>query len=270
MVFGRNFNLSFEAGHRPVTIGSAIQLPNLNLWYNGSASNTVVNGVQTANFNVAVSNGTLVSAWTDLSNNGQNANVNGGSGNRPKWIASIQNSLGSVLYASASSNNLDINPTAWAQNLSGMTLYVVARPTSFPATKFPLTATGATNFGIWWNGTDWNIGQSAGNYANVALTNDTTKFHTYGLIYNGAATGNANRLQFRYDKAATTLTYTGTVTANTGSINYFFFGGNNRAVGDTAGTFMNGYIGEVLIWTRTLNSSEILAAETYIANKWAI
>lgn len=270
MTVGSSFNLSFQAGHRPVTIGAANQLPNLNLWYNGSASNTVVNGVQTANFSTAVSNGTLISSWIDLANTAGPSNVNGGNANRPTYITPIQNSLGSVFYKSANNNNLDINPTAWAQNLSGMTVYVVARPTNFPATKFPLTASGGTNFGMWWNGTDWNVGQSAGNYANVTVTNDTTKFHTYGMIFNGAATGNANRLQFRYDKAATTLSYTGTIGANTGSINYFFFGGNNRNVGDTQNTFMDGYIGEVLIWTRALNSSEILAAETYIANKWGI
>lgn len=56
----------------------------------------------------------------------------------------------------------------------------------------------------------------------------------------------------------------------TGLINYFFFGGNNRAIGDTAGTFMNGYIGEVLIWTRTLTTSEYLAAEAYLTSKWAV
>lgn len=270
MTVGSSFNMSFEFGHRPVTIGAANQLPNLNLWYNGSAPNTSVNGVQTQNFNIAVSNGTSVSAWTDLTGLGQNSNVNGGAGNRPKWVSSVQNGLGSVLYTAANTTNLDINPTAWAQNLSGMTVYVVAKPTNFPATKFPLTCSGGTNFGIWWNGTDWNVGQSANNYANVAVSNDTTKFHTYGMIFNGNAADNSSRLQFRYDRASTTLRYTNTISANTGAINYFFFGGNNRAVGDTAGTFMDGYIGEILIWTRALNSSEILAAETYISNKWVI
>ena len=56
-------------------------LPNLSLWYNGSASATVVNGVSTNNFNVAVSNGTLITSWIDLQNVAGPSNVNGGTGN---------------------------------------------------------------------------------------------------------------------------------------------------------------------------------------------
>lgn len=269
-MFGSKISWSFFNGARPLTITAANQLPNLNLWYNASASTTLYNNVSTNNFNVTVTNGTLLSSWVDLTGLGSNSNVNGGNANRPKYATPIQNGLGAVQYTAASTTNLDINPTAWAQNHSGMTIYVVARPTNFPATIFPLVNSGATGVGIWWNGTNWSIGQSTGNYGTVTLTNDTNKFHTYGWIFNGAQTGNSNRLKFRYDRVQQTLSYTGTIGTTTGSTNYFFFGGNNRAIGDTAGTFMDGYIGEVLIWIRTLTSSEILAVETYIKNKWAI
>lgn len=245
-------------------------IPNLSLWYNGSDSTTTVNGVSTNNFQGAVVNGSTVSSWNDLQNIGGPANVNGGAGKSPSYAIPIQNGLGSVQYTAASSNNLDINPTAWAQNLSGFTIYTIARPTSFPATIFPLVVTGNINLGMWWNGTNWTIGQSLNNYGTVSITNDTTKFHIYGLVFDGSQTGNANRLQFRYDKSPQTLTFTGTIGTTTGLINYFFFGGNNRNVGATQGTFMNGYIGEVLIWTRTLSASEIVSVETYINTKWGL
>lgn len=244
------------------------QIPSLSLWYNASASSTIVNGVTTNNFNSAVVNGTSISSWIDLQNIGGPSNVNGGAGKQPSYAIPIQNGLGSVLYNAASQNNLDINPTAWAQNLSGFTIYTVARPTSLPATLFPLVATGNTNFGIWWNGTNWSIGQSLNNYGTVTVTNDTTKFHMYSLLFDGSQTGNSNRLQFRYDRAPKTLTYTGTIGTSTGSINYFFFGGNNRNVGATQGTYMSGYIGEVLIWTRILSSTEISSVELYLNTKW--
>lgn len=248
-------------------------LPNLSLWYNASASATVRNGVSTNNFQGAVVNGTSISKWVDLQAVAGDSNVNGGTGKEPNYSIPIQNGLGAVLYTAANSDNLDINPAAWSQNLSGFTIYVVSRPTSTPVTAFPLVVSD-TSLGIWWNGTNWSIGQSVGNRGTVTITNDTTKFHSYGLVFDGSQTGNANRLQFRYDNAGKTLTFTGTIGTTTGTPAYWFFGGDNRgAVGAgnaLTGTYMDGYIGEVLIWTRFLSTSEIGAVEYYINQKWGL
>ena len=247
-------------------------LPNLSLWYNGSASTTLVNNVSTNNFDVTVSNGTAIGSWIDLQNVAGNSNVNGGSGKKPNYATPIQNGLGAVLYTASSSDNLDINPAAWSQNLSGFTVYVVARPTSTPVTAFPLVVSD-TSLGIWWNGTNWSVGQSAGNRGTVTITNDTTKFHMYGMVFDGSQSAQANRLTFRYDKAVKTLTLTGTIGTTTGAPAYWYFGGDNRsggAGGALAGTYMNGYIGEVLIWTRALTAAEINSVELYINTKWGL
>ena len=247
-------------------------IPNLSLWYNGSASSTLVNGVSTQNFNAAVVNGSTISSWNDLSGAGHPANVNGGTGKQPSYTTPIQNGLGAVTYDSASSHNLDINPLAWMASLSGFTIYVLARPTNFPATIFPLAVTD-TSTGMWWNGTNWSIGCTAGNRGTVSITNDTTKFHRYGMIYDGSQTGNANRLRFTYDGVGETLSFTGTIPATTGSPAYMFVGGNNRgagAGGATAGTYMDGYIGEVMIWTRTLTTSEQINVDNYLKVKWGV
>lgn len=246
------------------------QIPSLSLWYNGSASTTTVNGVVTNNFQGAVVNGTSITSWIDLQNVAGPANVTGGGSKAPNYAIPIQNGLGSVQYTASTQDNLDINPTAWAQNLSGFTVYTVARPTNFPATIFPLIVTGSTNFGMWWNGSNWSIGQSTGNYGTVSLTNDTGKFHMYGMVFDGAQTGNANRLKFRYDRLDKALTYTGTIGTTTGTINYWFFGGNSRNVGLTQNTYMDGYIGEVLIWTRALSSTEQSQVELYLNTKWGL
>lgn len=253
------------------------QIPNLSLWYNASASSTVVNGVSTNNFNAAVVNGSSISKWVDLQKLGGDSNVNGGSGKNPTYTIPIQNGLGSVTYNSANGNNLDINPVSTfipGTGLTGMTVYVLARPTTLAAGVWPLTVSD-TELGIWWNGTNWSVGQSIGNYGTSTVTNDTTKFHIYGMVFDGSQTGNANRMQFRYDKAGRTLTFTGTIGANTGTgasaPAYFFFGGDNRAKSVNAtftGTYMDGYIGEVLIWTRTLSSSEVSSVELYLNQKW--
>lgn len=248
-------------------------LPNLSLWYNGSSSATTVNGVTTNNFNVSVVDGTSISAWNDISGGGHASNVNGGTGKQPNYATPIQNGLGALFYTSANSENLDINPIAWSQNLSGFSIYIVARPTSLPATQFPLVVTD-TSLGVWWNGTNWSIGQSVGNRGTVTVTNDTTKFHIYGMIFDGTQTGNANRLKFRYDRVDQTLSFTGTIGTSTGTPTYMFFGGDNRgsvgAGNALSGTYMDGYIGEVIIFTRAINATEIVQTENYIKTKWNI
>ena len=246
------------------------QIANLSIWYNASQSTTTVNGVVTNNFQAAVVNGSSTSAWTDLSGAGHPANVNGGVGKSPTYTIPIQNSLGAVTFASVNSNNLDVNPIAWAQSLPGFTIYVLARPTSLPATAFPLTVTDQS-LGMWWNGTNWSAGAASG-VGTVSVTNDTTKFHIYGMVFNGAATGNANRLAFRYDKSATTLNFGATTvgTATGASAATFYFGGANRNGSPLTGTFMNGYIGEVLIWTRALSTSEQSSVELYLNTKWGL
>lgn len=248
------------------------QIPNLSLWYNGSASTTTVNNVVTNNFSTSVTNGSSISKWIDLQGVGGDSSVQGGSSRNPTYTIPIQNGLGSVTYAAASSNNLDVNPLGWMASLSGFSIYVVSRPTNLPVTQFPLTVTD-TSTGMWWNGTNWSIGVTAGNRGTATVTNDTAKFHIYGMVFDGTQTGNANRLKFRYDRADKTMTFTGTIPATTGSPAYFFFGGNNRSAGvggALAGTFMDGYIGEVLIWTRTLSASEQSSVEYYLNQKWGL
>jgi hypothetical protein len=245
-------------------------IPNLSLWYNASASSTVVNGVTFQNFKTVVVNGTAIGAWTDLSGAGHDANVNGGTSKEPNYATPIQNGLGALLYTSANQENLDINPIAWMATLSGFSIYVLARPTVLPATQFPLTVTD-TSTGMWWNGTNWSIGCTAGNHGTATVTNDTTKFHRYGMIFDGSQTGNANRLKFLYDGVSQSLTFTGTIPAATGTPAYFYFGGNNRsggAGGALAGTYMDGYIGEIMIWTRTLTATEQINVDNYLKVKW--
>ena len=252
-------------------------IPNLSLWYNASASSTVVNNVTTNNFDVTVSNGTAIGTWNDLSGAGHGANVNGGAGKKPSYATPIQNGLGAVQYASASSNNLDINPIAWfdstgATIVSGFTIFVIARPTSLPITLFPLVVTDNST-GIWWNGTNWSIGLTQGKFGTATVTNDTTKFHKYGIVYDGTQGGNAGRLKFIYDGIQQALTFTGTIPANTGAQAYMYFGGDNRggaAGGALKATYMDGYIGEVLIWTRTLTAAELINVDGYISTKWNI
>jgi len=242
------------------------QIPSLNLWYNASASATNINGVSTNNFNTAVVNTTPISAWSDLSGTGHPANVTGGNGPRPTYATNIENGLGMLQYTAANSSNLDINPISWAQSLPGFTVYVIARPTSYAA-QFPL-ATSDVGGGIKYDGTYMAAG-AAGGVGQAQSWIKSPGSHVFGMIFDGTQTGNANRLKFRIDGTDQTLTFTGTVgTTTSASASYFFIGGENRS-GVTLG-FMDGYIGEVMMWTRTLTLSEQLGVESYLKQKWNI
>lgn len=243
------------------------EIPNLSIWYNASTSSTTINGTPTNNFQAPVVNGTAISQWNDLSGTGHASTSTGGSSAYPNYSTPIQNGLGSVLYTSANSENLDINPTPWAQNLSGFSVYTVARPTSYSA-PFPL-AVSNSNLGIGYDGTYITAGAAGGNAQAQAFGKDTAKFHIFGMIFDGTQTGNSNRLQMRIDRQAQSLSFTANVgTATSAANDYFYFGGENRP-SITLG-FMDGYIGEVLIWTRALTSNETLGIENYLDNKWGL
>lgn len=232
------------------------QIPNLSLWYNPD--------VNTAT-KVTLNNSNEVTQIVDLSGAGHPANSFGSK--YPDYVTNVQNGLAGVRYTVANSDNLDINPIAWAQSRPGFTIYTVARPTTFNTSAWPLTATD-TNLGVKWNGTAWQVG-GGGGLATVSLANDTTRPHIYGLVFDGTKTGNAERLRFRYDGIDQALNFgattVGTVTSSAAKT--FYFGGNNR---DTPNQFMDGYLFEVMIWLRALNQQEILGTENYISAHWNI
>jgi hypothetical protein len=231
-------------------------IPNLSLWYNPDVNTA-------AKVNLNGSN--EVTQIIDLSNAGHPANSFGAK--YPDYITNILNGLNGVRYTSANQDNLDINPIAWAQSQGGFTLYVVARPTTIPGTQFPLVVTDA-NLGIQWSGSAWQVGAAGGVATAAGATNNTATAHIYGMIFDGSATGDANRLRFRYDGAQQTLTFSaspGTQTSASASTMYFC--GNNR---NNPKSYMDGYLFEVMIWLRALNSSEIAGTEAYIKGHWGI
>lgn len=258
-----------------VPISSPTVLPNLSLWYNGSANTTVVNGVSTANFQSTLTDGTQVTQWKDLSALGQDANIyNAGGGNGPLYKTNIQNALSALLYASASKSNLDINPIgAWAKLKAGFTVYVVGKWTTLGAGNIQIAVTDA-NLGHQWTGSYWQVGAAGGLATAQSTTISTSTWTQHGMIFNGnytnadQATQNAGRLKYRYNKVQQSLTFSanpGTQTSNAASV--FYVGGNNRNI---PRSFMDGYIGELMIWTRALSDIEISGVEAYISSKWNI
>lgn len=251
-----SFSSSFRAGRRPTIITDPTKLANLQVWYNADIANST-------NFNVAPTNGSDISQWTDRSGTGHNANQSGNNSVKPNWYANQLNGYGIIRF-NGTSESLTINPFSFARNLPGFSLYIIAKASSLTGSRV-LSTTDQGGFRFAYNGTVWTIASSGGTGTST-LTGDTTGFHMFGLIFDGSAADNAGRLKFRYDRSERALTFTGTVgTLTSGTATTFYIAQDSNNTG-----WFQGDIGEILMFTRALNGSEILNVENYLASHWSL
>lgn len=252
---------SYRVGQRPGAVTDPNVLPNLQVWYNADLGNTT-------NFNVTMANGDDVSQWKDRSAFGHNLNKAGGASAKPNWIASqagVGNTYG-VIRFNGTSESLDINPIAWLQSLSGFSLFVVGKGTTLGGVVRTICNTNTKGFQIRHNGSNWAVEAGGGTgVSTVTGIGDTSKFNIFSLIYDGTGVGNTGKLKFRYNKSERALTYTGIVSTITSAVASTFYVG----VGQTGNAdYFAGDIAEMIMFTRTLNSSEIGGVESYMTSHW--
>lgn len=242
------------------------QIPNLNLWYDASVSTAIA--MQTG-AGLAPTNGQAVKSWIDKMGNGRNADQSTG-GKQPLWIANQQNSLGALQF-DGSNDTYTLNPIPWATNLSGQTSYVVVKLNAI-ADQMHVCATNTGGFTFNISGTSWAV-ETGGGIAVSGQAANTTNYAYMGMIFDGSQT-NANitlqnnaRIKYRYNGVQQSLTFSANANATTSaSANTLNVGSNDAGNGG----YLNGYIGEMLIWTRTLTATEIAQVETYLSQKWGI
>lgn len=252
------------SGQQGVVLPS--QIPSLNLWYDASESNAAF--IQDSG-GAAPTNGEAVQKWIDKQGAGRDANASAGS-RQPTWQANQQNSLGTLLF-DGSSDVLTLNPIgSWALALPGQTTYIVLKANAL--TGIPrATMTNTNGYQFFWD-TTWGI-ETAGGRAKSGFAGNTTNYQYMGMILDGTQTNgditvqNNARLKMRINGTQQTLTFSTNVGTQTSPSATGLFVG---AADGTANNAFSGYIGELLIWTRTLNTSEILAIETYLSDKWGI
>lgn len=237
------------------------QIPNLNLWYDASEANAT-------NFNPVPANGGAVASWLDRQGFGRAADQSAGT-RQPTWQANQQNGYGTLLF-DGSNDVLTLNNVSWGLSLPGQTTYVVVKANALTGTP-KVTQTNTNGFQFFWD-SFWGI-ETAGGRAKSANSGNTTNYIYMGMILDGTKTDaditvqNNLRLQMRINGAPQTLTFSANVgTATSGSANTLFVG----AASGTGTNAFSGYIGELLIWTRTLNTVETLLVENYLSDKWNI
>ncbi len=251
------------SGQQGVVLPS--QIPSLNLWYDASVSNSAY--IQDSG-GAAPTDGEGVQKWIDKQGAGRDANQTTGT-RQPTWQANEQNGQGSLLF-DGTTDVMTLNPIPWAVSLPGQTTYVVIKANAL--TGIPRVCQTNTNgYQFFWDST-WGV-ETAGGRAKSTFAGDTTNYYYMGQILDGTQTDanitvqNNARLKMRINGTQQTLTFSTNVgTTTSPSATGLFVGADSQPVGNP----FSGYIGEMLIWTRALNNSEILAVETYLSDKWGI
>jgi hypothetical protein len=242
------------------------EIPNLNLWYDASVSDAAY--IQSPG-GTAPTNGGPVKALIDKMGFGRNVDQ-AASNRQPLWRANQQNGLGTIQFDGIN-DTFTLNPIAWALSLPGQTTFIVVKLAA-QANQMHVMATNTGGFTFNLNGTNWAV-ETGGGIASSSQGSDTTNYHYMGMIFDGSQTNadittqNNLRVRFRYDGVPQTLTFSANANTTTSA------SANTLNIGsDDAGNanFLNGYIGEMMIWTRTLTATEISQVENYLKTKWGI
>lgn len=215
-----------------------------------------------------ITNGAFITSWDDKSAAAHPANTTGNNANKPRYQTNIQNGKPAV-YFDGDNDQFTVNPFINIQSLSGYTFFLVGKTNSTAKQQVVsvMKASGAGDV----NELLFRIGSTGvitvgGAGATATSSTIDTNYHIHTLVFDGTQTGNSNRLKHRMDGVEKTLTFTGTVGATANANTTYLYLGT-----DTAGTNdFDGYLSEVIVYTKTLPSSEITNTEIYLKNKWNI
>jgi len=210
------------------------------------------------------SDGDGITQWNDKSNFAHNANPEGSPANavRPTYQTAEQNSL-SVVEFDGTNDCLSINPVAWVRGLQNFTFFVVAKYDGTGSTRF-LSTTDTDDIVIKNTGTEITVGMAGATAVTSSLALNTG-YHIHTLVFDGTASGDSNRLKYRYDGTQKSLTFTGTVgTAIDNAVDKFLIG-----CGDGTG-FFDGQIAEVIAFQQTLDGTDLGDIESYLTSRWGL
>lgn len=212
----------------------------------------------------SLSSGGTITQWLDQSVFAHNLNSGGSA--RPIWVDNVKNSLG-VLRFDGVNDCLNINPVAWLNSVPQATFFVVCKPTA--TTGDNAMGSDQGDLRIYSDTGKWKVGMAGVTAGETGLDTNANitanNWYYMSVIYNGTAGTDADRLKFRVNGQAITLSYSGTVGATTNSANTKF------EVGCYNGTqFFAGDISEVLVFDTLLITPEVNGIESYLSAKWGI
>ena len=239
--------------------------PTLEIYYQGQTGDQ---------FNPNATSGDTFTQWEDSSASAHNANpIDGGAGPSPEWWSNQQNGLGGVWF-NGTSDGLSVNPLVDLSSKSGQTIIMVVRSLDSTKTAQYIQGgqdgnTGLNDTYIRQSGSTYNIAVGGG-FATGGVVN--TNSHILSYVFSGTGVTNQDKLKFYIDGSGQTLNYITNVGTTTNAVlDYVFLGVSYTLV--AAGTtqfFYNGFLFDVLAYSRALPPAELQNIQTFLSNKWNI
>lgn len=219
-------------------------IPGCTLWLDAADSSSVT------------TSGSNVTSWRDKSVSANNATA---SSNWPTYPGTKQNTR-NVINFSGSSQRFNLTPNKLPTGTSSMTIFSVANQASGPGGRIIVFGTASVGqyidigFGINFP-TSSGLGILAGTTTYDATYANNTYYVCSAVIANSTAPQG-----WRNGNAFSTSASSGTYNIGT---NLAYIGANN-----TLSTFLNGNIGEIIVYNSALSTTDRRQVEGYLAWKW--
>lgn len=232
----------------------------LEIWFDGADAATITYATSP-----------YIQAWDDKSvgSTVKPANTSGNSSVKPQYVTNYQNGK-NVVYFDGVNDLTTVNPFSNLQGLTGCTYMVVYKTLSastFQTVTIMKTNSQPTNelrLGVT-TGSTFSVGMGGG-FASATGSTSNTNFNIHTVKFDGSQSTNSTRLIYRINKVQQSLSFSANVgTAMDSNVSYIYIGESSDGTGD-----FNGYIAEILLYTRILTDVEIANMENYLQTKWGL
>jgi hypothetical protein len=224
------------------------------LWLDGDDSSTIT-----------FSSGSSVGTWRDKSTSGNNAT---GGTNKPIYPQTLSNGRKALLFTSPGIMTLDV--TKLPTGTSSFSMFIVSQITSDSGSDNVVLSWGTTTT----NSTSYRFFYSR-LFTNVFRPGISTNTSSVPQSYNTTNTYNALNLISNQVTSSADLPYVnGTAFGVIGSRSAYNIGTTNATIGAlNTGSLVNyfsGYLGEIIIFNRSITNTERQQVEGYLAWKWGL
>jgi hypothetical protein len=261
LILGRPWT-GIAALDAPTTIEEALPastLIDLQIWYDAA---------DTATYVPSAADESTITQWEDKSRFAHNANPVGGATTRPSFENTILQGGNGYLEFDGG-DTLSVNPFTLLSGASNFTAFIVAKSINLTTTNC-LISTNEGDFRLVIGNNSVAVGMSGTNNFGTAtvidddVNSNVGNWHQYSLVFNGTEATSADRLKLRRNKSNLSMTFTGTIPATFSSTNNTLLIGSRA---DGTGKLV-GYIGEIIMFNKTLTEVEYQNVENYLSTKW--
>ena len=232
--------------------------PTLEIWYDATWAQAFAAGTV---------NNSYLSQWNDRSATSHDANSNGNTNVRPRYRTAVQCGLPSV-YFDGDNDLFTINPLTSIANKPGTSLILAGRADviSGDAVITMMSNPGGDPIYDMYFGIEsgrWAFGSANGRAISIGTPADLN-FHIFEFYYDGTATQPGDMFEFYIDGVLQQISYTQPAGPNTDpSSSYLYVGTDVTGARD-----FNGFIGELIMYSRTIGQSEKHQVRNYLLDKW--